>query len=196
MSRRLFAAIVVSAGLAISPAALADPVTSAFTYQGEIQKSGAPVTGNADLRFTLWDAVSGGNQIGSQINRNNVAVSGGVFTVSLDFGIDALKTGQERYLQIELRSPAGSGAFVTLSSTPAPLRNAVRHHRTRRRIPLRRPFIHERCEDPVLSREFLPDRTLVRRRQPDRRCLQQLQRIGLLRQQRHRRPGDVRRTLN
>ncbi|QYK47967.1 MAG: hypothetical protein KF838_14400 [Phycisphaeraceae bacterium] len=114
MPRRLLAAIVVVAGLAVAPAAPAAPVTSAFTYQGEIQKSGSPVTGNADLRFTLWDAVSGGNQIGSQINRNNVAVSGGVFTVSLDFGIDALKTGQERYLQIELRSPAGSGAFVTL----------------------------------------------------------------------------------
>ncbi|MBX3315363.1 MAG: hypothetical protein KF902_00715 [Phycisphaeraceae bacterium] len=116
MPRRLLAVIVACAGLSVPPAAIAQPVTSAFTYQGEIQKSGSPVTGNADLRFTLWDAASGGNQIGSQLNRDNVAVSGGVFTVSLDFGIEAYRAGRERFLQIELRSPAGSGSFVTLST--------------------------------------------------------------------------------
>lgn len=116
MRRFSLAAVVLSAGLAFTPAAHAAPLTSAFTYQGEIFKSGSPVTGTADLRFTLWDSAVGGAQIGVQVNRNNVSVSGGVFTTSLDFGAAAFVEGQERYLQIELRSPAGAGAFTTLTT--------------------------------------------------------------------------------
>ncbi len=116
MRRFSFAAVVLSAGLAFTPAALAAPLTPAFTYQGEIFKAGSPVTGTADLRFTLWDSAAGGAQIGVQVNRNNVSVSGGVFTTSLDFGAAAFVEGEERYLQIELRSPAGAGAFTTLTT--------------------------------------------------------------------------------
>lgn len=116
MRRFSFAAVVLSAGLAFTPAALAAPLTPAFTYQGEIFKAGSPVTGTADLRFTLWDSAAGGVQIGALVTRNNVNVSGGVFTTTLDFGAAAFVEGEERYLQIELRSPAGAGAFTTLTT--------------------------------------------------------------------------------
>lgn len=116
MRRFSLAAVVLSAGLAFTPAAFAAPLTPAFTYQGEIFKAGTAVNGTADLRFTLWDSAAGGVQIGGVVARNNVSVSGGVFTTSLDFGADAFANGEERYLQIELRSPAGAGAFTTLGT--------------------------------------------------------------------------------
>lgn len=113
MRHRVLTAIL-AAGMAVATAN-AVPLTPAFTYQGEIVKGGNLVTGTADLRFTLWDAAAGGSQIGGLLSRNNVNVSNGVFTVSLDFGSSAFATGQERYLQIEVRNPAGGGAFTTLT---------------------------------------------------------------------------------
>lgn len=117
--RKSLAAVVLSAGLAFAPHAHAAPLTPTFTYQGEILKAGAPVTGTADLRFSLFDAAAGGVQIGATIARNNVSVSAGVFTVGLDFGADAFADNQERYLQIEVRSPAGAGAFTVLGARQA-----------------------------------------------------------------------------
>ena len=52
-----------------------------FSYQGRLTDAGAPVTGAADLRFRLYDASAGGNQVGSQITDTNVTVTGGLFNV-------------------------------------------------------------------------------------------------------------------
>ncbi|MEE4270136.1 MAG: hypothetical protein V2I67_00580, partial [Thermoanaerobaculales bacterium] len=57
---------------------------TAFTYQGELQESGTPVTGSGDFQFSLWDAASGGAQIGATVPVNSVAVADGRFTTSLD----------------------------------------------------------------------------------------------------------------
>lgn len=116
MRRSLVSALVVAAGMAVVPSAFAAPLTPAFTYQGELLKSGSAVSGTADFRFTLWDAAAGGAQIGALIPRNNVSVSGGVFTVDLDFGAAAFANGEARWLQIEVRSPAGGGAFTLLGT--------------------------------------------------------------------------------
>lgn len=67
---------------------------TAFTYQGELVQNGVPVNGSADLVFELFDAPSGGAQVGSSLafttaNGNPVAVSGGIFSVALDFGAAA-----------------------------------------------------------------------------------------------------------
>jgi hypothetical protein len=75
----------------------------------------------------LWDAVSGGVQVGSTQTVNNVGVANGRFTITLnadnEFGVDAF-TGQERWLQIAVRCPAGTGSYTTLqprqSLTAAP----------------------------------------------------------------------------
>jgi len=85
--------------------ARAQPLTTAFTYQGELQTAGLPATGQHDLRFRLFDAAAGGVQIGAIICSDNVTLSGGRFTVSLDFG--AAFTGQQRFLEIEARADTG-----------------------------------------------------------------------------------------
>ncbi|QOJ00466.1 MAG: hypothetical protein HRU70_08185 [Phycisphaeraceae bacterium] len=118
---------VGSAVAAWTPAASAQPIGSAFTYQGELRSSGQPATGLFDVRFRLYDAASGGNQVGPTLCVDNVAVEGGRFTVQLDFG--GVYTGVMRHLEIDVRPDAGQGCgvgagFVTLvprqALTPAP----------------------------------------------------------------------------
>src|SRR3989475_8200863 len=105
--------------------------TSSFTYQGRLTDGGAAANGNYDLQFALFDSLSGGAQVGSTQSLNTVAVSNGVFTVSLDFGANAFN-GANRFLEISAR-PSGGGSFTLLSprqpitSTPYAVRslNAV-----------------------------------------------------------------------
>ena len=102
--------------------------SSAFTYQGKLTDAGAPANGNYDLRFALFDNLAGGAQVGATQTVNTVAVSAGIFTVSLDFGANAF-SGANRFLEIGVRT-AGGGAFTVLaprqpiSSTPYAIRSA------------------------------------------------------------------------
>ena len=64
----------------------ATPLGNAFTYQGYLEDLGAPANGPYDFEFKLYDAVSGGSQAGSTIPVDDISISGGYFTVTLDFG--------------------------------------------------------------------------------------------------------------
>ena len=70
---------------------------SAFTYQGRLTDSGSPANGNYDLRFTLYDAISGGTILGGPVTNTVVGVSNGLFTVVLDFGAGPFD-GNSRWL--------------------------------------------------------------------------------------------------
>jgi len=92
--------------------ALAANVASAQTninYQGSLTDGGTAANGTYDLRFTLWDAVSFGNQIpvGSPITltKTGVNITNGIFTVQLDFGASSFP-GADRYLEISVKHPA------------------------------------------------------------------------------------------
>ncbi len=102
---------------------VADPVGTAFTFQGQLKDNGVPLNEPADFRFVLWDALSDGNPIGAMVPANGVAVANGLLTVELDFGASAFG-GAARWLEISVRSPAGSGFFTTLDPrqpvTPTP----------------------------------------------------------------------------
>jgi hypothetical protein len=101
----------------------ATPPGTAFTYQGQLKRHDGRVNDTADFVFTLWDDAGigqppvGGLQVGEAIARDNVTVVDGLFTVYLDFGAAAFN-GQQRWLQIELRSPhdeSGLGSMDTLA---------------------------------------------------------------------------------
>jgi hypothetical protein len=64
----------------------ADPLGTAFTYQGRLTDGGQPANGSYDLKFTLYDDPNSGNAVGLPVATNGVAVSNGLFTVRLDFG--------------------------------------------------------------------------------------------------------------
>ncbi len=87
--------------------------TTEFTYQGSLSDGAVPANGNYDLEFKLFDLASGGAQQGSTLQRLNVPIAQGIFTVSLDFGAGTL-SGADRFLDIALRT-AGGGAFTPLS---------------------------------------------------------------------------------
>lgn len=90
------------------------PIGTEFTYQGRLTGAGTPSVGNADFQFSLFDAASGGAQVGSTITRDNIAVVSGLFTLQLDFGSSAFK-GNARWLEVAVRMPAGVGNFTTLT---------------------------------------------------------------------------------
>lgn len=96
---------------------------NAFTYQGRLTDGGSPANGTYDLRFILYDAESGGAQVGSTLNREDVNVANGLFTVELDFGTSAF-TGDARWMEIAVRAGASTTAHTVLSPrqavSPAP----------------------------------------------------------------------------
>lgn len=94
------------------------PLDTAFSYQGRLSDGGGPANGVYDLGFRLYDAASGGSQIGTAVCYNDVVVANGLFTILLEFG--AQFAGQERFLEIAVRGDTGLGCgnlagFVTLT---------------------------------------------------------------------------------
>lgn len=112
MPRLLIAAALAVAVVFQAAIAAAAPAT-AFNYQGRLTEAGELVTGLFDFRFSLFTAVSGGTAL-EVIERPDVQVEEGGFTVSLDFGSTPW-TGEPRWLQTEVR-PAGSSDPYTLLS--------------------------------------------------------------------------------
>ena len=93
--------------------------STVFTYQGRLDDAGQPANGLHDLRFRLFDAASGGLQIGSTQCTDNVNVVDGIFTAQLDFGQQYATTGQ-RHLEIAVRRDTGlpcanASGFVVLA---------------------------------------------------------------------------------
>ena len=91
---------------------------SAFTYQGQLLDGETPVDGACDFVFALWSAAAGGSQIGSGQAVDNVAITNGLFTVTLnaggEFGTSAFD-GSTRWLEVSARCPSGSGAYTPLA---------------------------------------------------------------------------------
>lgn len=113
---------------AIGPQAIG----SNFTYQGYLTSGGSAANGTFDFSFRLFNAASGGTQINA-IERGNVNVSNGVFTVDLDFGFDAFP-GDPRFLEIGVRPGTSTGAYTTL--TPRQSLAAVPYALFAQNIPL------------------------------------------------------------
>ncbi len=93
---------------------LAAPLGTAFTYQGRLNDGGSLATGNYDLLFTLTDALTNGNPVGTSLTNASVAVSNGLFTVTLDFGSAAFD-GSARWIEVGVRTNGSGGDFVALA---------------------------------------------------------------------------------
>jgi hypothetical protein len=89
------------------------PLGTEFTYQGRLTNGGAPANGSYDFTFALYDDPTGGAQVGSTLTRDDVSVSEGLFTVTLDFG--AVFDGTALYLEIAVRPGGDTGAYTTLA---------------------------------------------------------------------------------
>jgi photosystem II stability/assembly factor-like uncharacterized protein len=88
---------------------------TAFMYQGQLGSSGSPADGNYDFKFTLYPAAqtNGVSPASGSLTNEDVAVSNGLFTTTLDFG-PGIFTGQSLWLQIGVRTN-GATDFTMLS---------------------------------------------------------------------------------
>jgi hypothetical protein len=85
--------------------------TTTFTYQGKLTDAISAANGTYDLQFALYDALTGGNQVGTTQTQTGVMVNRGVFTVDLDFGSQF--PGADRWLEISVKKPSDS-SYTTL----------------------------------------------------------------------------------
>src|SRR5215213_5147830 len=97
------AILFVIIALALAGSALAQ--SPAFNYQGRLNETGAAANGSYQFQFKLYDAASGGSQVGSTLSDVSVNVSNGTFSVSLDFGSAAF-LGGDRFLEVAVRKTA------------------------------------------------------------------------------------------
>src|SRR2546428_8445905 len=101
---RLMTGVVFSCAQMVLPAR-AQPLSTAFTYQGELKASGTPASGLYDLRFRLYGTATGGTQVGATLCADNVSLTGGRLTMDLNFG--AVFACQQRFLVIDVRARTG-----------------------------------------------------------------------------------------
>ncbi|MDQ4122496.1 MAG: hypothetical protein M3209_13750 [Acidobacteriota bacterium] len=93
---------------------IAKAQTTEFTYQGRLKVNEMSPTGTYDFQLKLFNAASGGTQIGATQIINGVSVVNGIFTVRVSFGYGgAVFDGSPTFLEIAVKSPADAG-FTTL----------------------------------------------------------------------------------
>ena len=125
---------ILAAFAALGVCTMMQPVSASpdtgFTYQGVLKEADAPLNADADLWCTLWDAATGGAQVGPVVAVDAITIVDGLFTVELDFGVDPYTPNESLWLEIAVRSPSGTGGFTTLTPrqrlTPAPFSLATR----------------------------------------------------------------------
>src|SRR5438067_1862049 len=114
MKLRAFALLLLTGA-----SALAQPLTTSFTFQGQLASAGSPASGVYDFQFVLFDAASAGAQVGPTLCGDNLTLSaGGTFTAQLDFGSHF--AGSQRFLEVRVRQDSGlnctnAAGFTTLS---------------------------------------------------------------------------------
>lgn len=117
-------AFAVVALITLSAQALAQPVSTSFTFQGVVTDGGTPANATYDMQFRLYDASSGGSQVGPTLCSDNLAVAGGTFAVQLDFGSAAF-TGSKRFIEMSIRPDAGLDCTASTGFTSLAPRQEV-----------------------------------------------------------------------
>ena len=108
----------------IASAAVCGQITSAVTYQGELEQGGVPANGEFDFEFELFNSSGSGGSVAGPITVQNVLVDGGLFSTELDFGLNPFGM-TDLWLEVRVREGASGGGFTPLTPrqlvTPAPM---------------------------------------------------------------------------
>ncbi len=122
MTSKLWAAALCITGMLAAGLALAAPLGTGFTYQGQLNQGGVPVNGAVNLRFGLYDAATSGANLGARQILTGVPVANGLFTVQLNgsgqFGASAF-SGDARWLEVEVCTDPGCSSSTVLSPRQA-----------------------------------------------------------------------------
>lgn len=94
-----------------------------FTYQGHLYDGAGPANGNYDMRFQLWNALTGGATVTGFVTNAPIAVSNGLFTTVIDFGAGVF-TGPALWLHLGVRTNGSASGYTSLAPrqelTPTP----------------------------------------------------------------------------
>ena len=124
---KITAILVLALCLIVCPAKVseAEPMGTAWTYQGRLIDANYPADGLYDFEFRLYDSNDPctGVQLGDTIDVSGLDVIDGQFVVELDFGSDVFD-GKAVWLETRIvRSPLGSepaGLRPLIEVTPVP----------------------------------------------------------------------------
>ncbi len=112
-NRSRFSCLLTTAALTLGGVLAGDlqaaPTSEAFTYQGILNTAGSPYSGDADLRFRLFDGAGSAVQVGPDLFMDMAIVEDGLVIADLDFGAGVFD-GDERWLEIAVRAPSWDGA--------------------------------------------------------------------------------------
>ncbi len=91
-----------------------------FKYQGQLGEGGLPATGIYDVQFHLFDAAQGGAELSAVVQKNDIGVTNGLFSVDVGFTNGLLilpyTTNASRWLEIAVRHGSSNGAFTPLTT--------------------------------------------------------------------------------
>jgi len=124
MKAKLFfiAPVLLALSTLNSQLSTANAQGTSFTYQGQLLNKGVPVSGTNTLTFALYNASSGGSLVAGTITNNDVIITNGLFTVTIDFGSGPFN-GATDWLQLGVETNS-LGNFVPLAPrqqlTPTP----------------------------------------------------------------------------
>ncbi len=93
--------------------AIADPLGSAFTYQGQLSVSGVPANGDYDFQFSLCTAATGNTCASPPITKPGIGIVAGLINTPVDF-TDVPYNGAALWVELAIR-PAGTGSYTTLA---------------------------------------------------------------------------------
>lgn len=104
-TRKILAILVLALVLVVWPVEVsrAEPMGTAFTYQGVLYDANSPAYGQYDFQFEVYDAVVDGNKWEGPVAVNEVNVVDGSFTAIVDFGEPNIFIGEALWLAIGVR---------------------------------------------------------------------------------------------
>jgi hypothetical protein len=117
--------ILLVLGISFASLAIATPAGPQFTYQGELRVAGAPASGAFDMQFLLYMQAEG--DVPGAVGSNTVTevqISGGLFSVELDYTDAPFLLGEQYWLEVRVRVAGSGGGYTQLlprqKLTPSP----------------------------------------------------------------------------
>jgi len=111
MKKTFFAAIAVAFIVTFQLGVIAQ--TTVVPHEGSLLVGGSPANGTYDLRFILYTTQAGAVQVGNPVERLNVNISNGSYSVDIDFGSMPFTTQSVLWVDISYKLAGGGGYTFT-----------------------------------------------------------------------------------
>jgi hypothetical protein len=86
--------------------------TTVMPYERTLNIGGVPANGSYDLRFILYTTQGGAVQVGNPVERLNIDVSNGTYSVDIDFGAMPFTTQTELWVDVSYKLAGNGGGYI------------------------------------------------------------------------------------